>query len=343
MDRKISDAAEARSAQVMHGLPSRCVSVIIAAWNRESTIAKAVASALAEPEVHSVIVVDDASSDGTASKALAADDGSGRLHVLRMPENRGPAAARNLALRLCEAPWVAVLDGDDYFRPGRFATLLALADGWDLVADDIMQIQEDRAGLDEPRPMLASEGPFEPWRCDFKTFVLGNITRGRDRKELGLFKPIMSRAFLEDHRLAYNEDLRLGEDYALYTRALAAGARFRIVPAAGYVSVLRPGSLSGSHSKQDLERLRDFDLTLAGLEHLSAEERAAIREHYHSLDARVQWLEVIEAVKARSVRRFVKAYSRSRTVSRFLSARLAEQLYHRTARRFRPLLWSGAQ
>ncbi len=331
--------------------PARCVGVIIAAWNREDTIERAVASALAEPEVQSVIVVDDGSADETALRAHAADDGSNRLTVLRFPENKGPAAARNAALKECAAPWITILDGDDYLLPGRFSQLLALAQEWDFVADDILQVREDRIDVDAPLPMLAAGGPFEPWQCNVQTFVLGNITKkGRNRKELGFFKPLIRRAFLDTHGLCYDEALRLGEDYALYASALAAGARFRIVPALGYVSVMRPGSLSGNHSKQDLERLRDFDLVLLARPELRAPERAAVKEHYRSVDARVQWLETIDAVKARDARRFFGAYCRSPKVARFISARLAEQLFLRSAKCLKtlargkaPLELSGSQ
>ncbi len=316
--------------------PVCCVDVIVAAWNREDTIERAVASALAEPEVHSVLVVDDGSTDKTAERAQAADDGSDRLAILRLAENRGPAAARNAALLNSAAPWITILDGDDYLLPGRFSQMLAMAQGCDFIADDILQVREDRVDIDAPHPMLAAGGAFEPWSCDLQTFVLGNVTRaGRNRKELGFFKPLIRRAFLDEHRLRYDETLRLGEDYALYVRALAAGARFRVVPACGYVSVMREGSLSGNHSKQDLERLRDSDLALGALPGLLAAERAAIKEHYRSVDARAQWLEVIEAVKARNAGRIFAAYCRSPAVARFISARLAEQLFERTSKRLR--------
>ncbi len=317
---------------------SASVDVIIAAWNREDTIERAVTTALGGPEVHSVIVVDDGSTDETAGRAHAADDGSKRLIVLRLAENKGPAAARNAALRECAAPWITILDGDDYLLPGRFSQLLELAQGWDFIADDILQVREDRVDIDVPLPMLGTRAPFEPWRCDLQTFVRGNVSKkSRNRKELGFFKPLIRRAFLEEHRLFYDEALRLGEDYALYARALASGARFRIVPACGYVSVMRPGSLSGNHSKQDLERLRDFDLVLEALPGLQPAERAAVREHYRSVDARVQWLEGIEAVKARDSRRFFGAYCRSPKVARFISARLTEQLFERSAKRLKVL------
>src|SRR5271163_4317443 len=46
------------------------VDVIVAAWNRASTIERAVLSALAQPEVRSVIVIDDCSTDDTRTQAL---------------------------------------------------------------------------------------------------------------------------------------------------------------------------------------------------------------------------------------------------------------------------------
>ncbi len=314
-----------------------CVDVIIAAWNREDTIERAAASALAEPQVHTVFVVDDGSTDKTSARATGADDGSGRLTVLRFLENRGPAAARNAALLAGGAPWLTILDGDDYFLPGRLSKLLGQAQGWDFVADDPLQIPEGRIGIDAPVPMLG-RASFEPWQCDLKTYILGNIwSRGRDRKELAFFKPLIRRAFIQTHNLCYDETMRLGEDYSLYARALARGARFLVVQPAGYVAVERPASLSGQHSKQDLERMRDSNLHLAALPQVSPAERRAIGKHYRSLDARVQWLEAIEAVKDRNLPRFLRAWLRSPKAARFVSARLFEQLLLRTSKWIRTL------
>ena len=314
----------------------RGVDVIIAAWNREDTIGRSVASALAEPEVLSVLVVDDGSTDETAKWAYSADDGSNRLTVLQLPENRGPAAARNTALAFSKssAPWITVLDGDDFLLPGRFSRLLAQAQRYDVIADDLLQVHEDCC--DDGVQLLDRTAQFEPWDCDLRGFVLGNVSRkGHHRKELGFLKPLIRRSFLEKYCLRYDETLRLGEDYAFYAQLLAMGARFRIVPACGYVSVIRSGSLSDKHSKQDLERLRDIDFVLEALPGLSAAERAMIRKHQKSIDARVQWLEVIEAAKAKNASRILRAYCRSPQVAQYLTARLSEQLFERTSKRLK--------
>lgn len=320
----------------------RCVDIIIAAWNCENTIGRAVASALAQMEVRMVFVVDDASADKTVDRAYAAGDGSPRLTVLRSSENVGPAAARNKALALCTAPWVAVLDGDDYFLPGRFSRMLALAEGWDFIADNLLQTSEDHGHADVLLPTLGRE-PFRPYQCSFETFVLGNISKpGRDRKELGFLQPLMRRAFLLEHGLCYNENLRIGEDYTLCAHALASGARFLIVPSLGYVAVLRWNSLSTSASQKHFERLRDADRDIEKLAQLTMAEQAALRAHYRSTDAIVQWMEVIEAFKERDASRFWAAYSRTPFVAKYISVRLGEQIIARSVKRIRRMLPAGS-
>ncbi|RYE09988.1 MAG: glycosyltransferase family 2 protein [Hyphomicrobiales bacterium] len=306
------------------------IDVVIAAWNSAGTIARAVRSVLADPAVRRVIVIDDASSDATAAAARDADDGSHRLVVERLAANAGPAAARNRAMALGDAEWIAILDADDFVEDGRMGRLLHWAADADFVADDPLQVREDELDRVAPAAIL---GVNENWTLSFEQFVEGNISvAGRSRKELGFLKPIMRRAFLAQHGLAYIEHLRLGEDFALYAAALLKGARFRIVPAQGYVAVVREGSLSGNHSQQDLINLRDHDHLLMEDDGLTPAEMALLARHYRSLDARIQWLEVIAATKARDLRRGLAPFLRSADVSSFLVQRLSEQIWLRSRR-----------
>jgi succinoglycan biosynthesis protein ExoU len=304
------------------------VDVLIAAWNRADTIERAIASAIAQPEVEKVIVVDDASTDATAARAEGFARRNDRVLVSRLPANRGPSAARNKALALSSSPWVAILDADDFFLPGRIGKLLALADGFDLVGDDILQIGEADMGEASPQRMLA--GRIRPSPLDFETFVRGNVgRRGARRRELGFLKPLMRRSFLDRHGLSYEEGLRLGEDYALYAHALACGARFLAAPPRGYVSVVRANSLSGAHTKQDLERLRDFDLRLGAATALSSAQRRALSVHYRSVDAKVRWLAVIEGFRSRSPSRFLSPFACSPAMLGFLLRQLLLEGFRR--------------
>ncbi|MGI6852232.1 glycosyltransferase family 2 protein [Mesorhizobium sp. 1B3] len=254
----------------------RPVCVIIAVRNGANTIGTAISSALREPEVGEVIVVDDASTDGTQRSAMSADDGSGRLRLIRFDENRGPAQARNVAIESSPLPFVSILDADDVFVRGRFTSLLGKHD-WDLIADNIVFVSDDNRDLID-----LQVPPFRPNPrfLGLTEFVAGNISRpGLQRGELGFLKPVMRRAFLERFGLRYDPLLRLGEDYDLYTRALAAGARFKLVDTCGYGALVRPDSLSGRHHTDDLKRLAEADRSILALPDLPASARTELRRH----------------------------------------------------------------
>ncbi len=121
-----------------------CVDVLIAVWNDAGTIERAVRSALSDAHVNNVIVIDDCSTDDTASVVGSLQDqAGGRLIFRRLERNGGPAVARNRGLDSSTAPWVAILDGDDYFLPNRMIALLDASEGADFVADDQLQIKEE--------------------------------------------------------------------------------------------------------------------------------------------------------------------------------------------------------
>lgn len=264
--------------------PSVCV--VITARNAAATIAKAVRSALDQPEVAEVVVVDDASTDATGAVAVEAAAGDARLILLRNDTNLGPSAGRNRAIAATRAPLIAILDADDWLLPGRFAGLLALPD-WDMVADNIAFVPEPLA----ERPLTGlPDLAARPRRLDLEAFALGNLrTAGRaDRGELGFLKPVLSRAFLDRHGLRFDEGLWLGEDFDLYVRMLSAGARFVVSHRCGYVALVREGSLSGRHRTKDLAALMaacQRNLAAAGLPEAG---RAALRRHL--AEVRGKWL-----------------------------------------------------
>jgi succinoglycan biosynthesis protein ExoU len=269
--------AVADSRRIVAGMPEPQVSVVIAARNAAGTIARAVRSALREPEVAEVVVVDDASSDRTGAAASAADDGSGRVSVIRLDVNRGPSAARNLAIDRSSAPFIAILDADDCYLQGRFRNIFS-TNGWDLAADNVMFVEEGAEAHISEKSALSFDG--RPSWLGLEEFVDGNISR-RDthRGELGFLKPVVSRGFIDSHGLRYNENLRLGEDYEFYARAMIYGARFRITSTCGYLATVRPHSLSVNHRTGDLRQLAQADRALLRMHNLPETVVAALKRH----------------------------------------------------------------
>ncbi|WP_082016278.1 glycosyltransferase family 2 protein [Aureimonas altamirensis] len=299
------------------------VAVIIAAMNASATITRAIISALADQNVAEVIVVDDASSDDTAAVARAADDGSNRLTVLVQPVNAGPAAARNRAVDASSSPLIAVLDADDFLLPGRFDALLA-EDEWDFAADDILFVPADRA-LDPLPTITADKRPASTLGA--AGFIDGNISRrGRSRGEIGFLKPVMRRSFLEAHGLRYREQLRLGEDYEFYVRALLAGARYKVVHHCGYAAVVRADSLSGRHRTEDLRLLWQADLALLALP-MDADVRGALERHAGHIRKRYELRRFLdEKATDGLVRAGIAGLSRPRTLPGIASGIASDKL-----------------
>ena len=104
------------------------VSVVIPTRNRQHLIADAVGYALDQPGVTvEVVVVDDASDDGTGDVLAEIDDQ--RLRVVRRRERGRLAAARNSGIGAASGRWVAFLDDDDLWSPDKLRLQLAAVEG----------------------------------------------------------------------------------------------------------------------------------------------------------------------------------------------------------------------
>ena len=94
------------------------LSVVIPTWNRARLVRDAIRSVLGQREGEvEAIVVDDASTDSTAE--LLEREFGDRICLLRLEQRRGPGGARNAGARLARGEFVAFLDSDDVWLPGK--------------------------------------------------------------------------------------------------------------------------------------------------------------------------------------------------------------------------------
>lgn len=98
------------------------VSVIMPVWNEESTIAEIVRRVLAVPLEMELLIVDDASTDGTAAELERLSDP--RIRLLRHPQNRGKGAAIRTAIPHATGEVVVIQDADLEYDPAQIPALI---------------------------------------------------------------------------------------------------------------------------------------------------------------------------------------------------------------------------
>ncbi|GGB07602.1 glycosyl transferase [Brucella endophytica] len=297
------------------------VSFIIAAYNAEDTIARAIESALAqEGVIVEVIVANDRSTDRT--EAIAASYPNTR--VVTLPRNSGPGGARNAALDVAKGRWVAVLDADDAVLPDRMARMIARAEkaGAQAVVDNIEVVPEGET---------SGERMFPPGRLEkierisLADFIGSNLVF-RSTFNFGYMKPVFERAFLETHGFRYDEALRIGEDYIFLASVLAKGGKLIVEPIAGYVYHLRAGSISRVLEMHHVVSMLEADRKFLASFELDAGTRAAQARRTRSLEEARSFLALVHHIKRRSFRDIVKVAVSDPLALRHLSMPIAVRL-----------------
>ena len=228
------------------------ISVVVPCFNAERYIATAIESVLKQdwPSLE-VIVVDDGSTDGSAERVR----GLCRAHAnVRLFEqaNAGVAAARNHGLRQASGEWIAFLDADDLWLPGKLQAQWSLLQSRPdaRMAYTAWQVWESA----EPVPdtayltgLLAEAGCSARWSgpsgwiyadllLDSEVWTSTVLTHRGVFDEIGVFDP----------------SLRIGEDWDLWLRAS------RVTP---ILRVPRPYALYRMHPSNITRRAPDQNFT----------------------------------------------------------------------------------
>ena len=104
------------------------VSIVIPAYNDAQTLGRAVDSCLAQTITDiEVVIVDDASTDATPAVADLYAQRDPRIHVVTHKENCQALEARRTGVKRACAPYILLLDGDDWLDPEVCEQSLSLA------------------------------------------------------------------------------------------------------------------------------------------------------------------------------------------------------------------------
>jgi mycofactocin glycosyltransferase len=196
--------------------PASDVTVVVPVKDRVDGLARLLAAL--PGDLGATIVVDDGSADATAIRAVAERAGA---TVLRHPQARGPAAARNAGLAAARTPLVAFLDSDVVPRPGWLPPLLAC------FADPAVALAA---------PRIVALPPVRGWLAGYES-VRSSLDLGADP---ALVVPKSRVAYVPSAALlvrrdavgtGFDERMQVAEDVDLVLRLHAAGRRLRYEPA----------------------------------------------------------------------------------------------------------------
>jgi glycosyltransferase involved in cell wall biosynthesis len=183
----------------------RSVSVVIPTRDRPAQTAAAVESALAQTlPPHEIIIVDDSSAEPVNLSYSG-------VRVLRQPERRGAAAARNRGIDAATGAWVAFLDSDDLWRPDKLERQLgALAADCDrpVVCCCNLLVVNGRDGPNRPHNRKAPSGDLSEWI----------LVDGNTPQTSGIMLPTAAA-----RAIRFDESLRRHQDWDFFLRAAAAG------------------------------------------------------------------------------------------------------------------------
>lgn len=138
-----------RAAHALPPVDGPLVSVLMTTFRTGARAAVAIESLLAQTWRNlEVIVVDDASGDGTADLVQAWAERDGRVRLLRLPGNVGTYLAKSMGLRWARGEFVTCHDSDDWSHPLKIerqmrpllkdASLVATTSNWVRMQDDGM-------------------------------------------------------------------------------------------------------------------------------------------------------------------------------------------------------------
>ena len=218
------------------------ISVIMAAYNAENTVASAIKSVLGQTyQNFELLIIDDGSSDLTAAivKDFAVRDE--RIRLIANAQNSGVSASRKNGLAAARGGWIAILDSDDLWRPDKLEKQIAL---------------QRKTGAD----LLFTGSAFIDAQGRPKTWIL-HVPETIDYRALLKQNLISNSSTLVKKDLAvqfYVQNDRIHEDYALWLRILRGGKIAYGLDEPLLVYRLQSASKSGNKLKSALMNWRTY-------------------------------------------------------------------------------------
>lgn len=210
------------------------LSIIIPAYNAEAYLPQCLDSILAQE--HSgceVIVVDDGSTDGTATLLERYPD----VKVVHQ-ENRGMSTARNRGLDEAQGEYILFVDSDDLLTDGALKALVAEFGGEDILAFNARKLH-DATGQQTYNPTIR-----EPETTDGWTYFCRHRLEATDIHFVCIWQRAYRRQFLIDNNLRFADGILRAEDDLFTTQVMLAAKTVKTITPCLYIYRIRANSIT---------------------------------------------------------------------------------------------------
>lgn len=211
------------------------VSVVIPAWNAAWCVGRAIDSVLAQDFAdREIVVVNDGSTDDTAGVLAGYGDA---IRVVTQA-NGGMSSARNAGIRGARGHYLAFLDADDHWLPGKLGRQMAL-----MAQRPELAFCAATARFEDP------EGkPAGMWECSGKPDAGVADIFAHHATVAGGASSVLARRELVQQLGGFDETLFGAEDTDLWVRLAALGP-FACIADPLVVVLKRPGSVSRNRER----------------------------------------------------------------------------------------------
>ena len=183
------------------------VSVVMAVCNGEKYLSDAVESILSQSfREFEFIIIDDGSTDATASILAQFEKRDARVLIHRFDTNHGLSSALNFAIQHARGEYIVRMDADDISFPNRLSGQVAYLD------------EHPEVGICGTWVELIGDSAGKTWKHPLSHEAIS--VRMLFANALVHSSVMLRRSVMTRHELYYDESIRYAQDYELWSRAM---------------------------------------------------------------------------------------------------------------------------
>lgn len=216
------------------------ISIIVPVYNAENCIERAVMSLLnQEYKDLEIILINDGSTDESLKKCEELKEKDKRIIVIDKP-NTGISSTRNIGIDNATGEFITFIDSDDYVDSKAYKNCMDVFNKYNI---DLLKFS------------YYKESKHNKVRYDFKTeagkiinidgnkdFLLKNIFDSKDFE--GIWNLIVKKELIDRHRIRFDENLIVAEDFRFMTECLAYAKNIYILNTPFYHYVINVESIT---------------------------------------------------------------------------------------------------